>query len=78
MRMGRSALLVAALLAAVLPASALALANAVDFGEEDLASEETLWALHERWRGRHGVACDLGDKAFRFNMFHHNMRPPAL
>jgi hypothetical protein len=51
--MGRSALVVAALLAAVLLASALTLASTVDFREEDLVSENVLWALYERWHGRH-------------------------
>jgi KDEL-tailed cysteine endopeptidase len=72
--MGRSALVLAALLAAVLLASAPAPASAIDFGEEDLASEDALWALYERWRGRHAVARDLGDKARRFNVFRHNVR----
>jgi KDEL-tailed cysteine endopeptidase len=70
-----------ALAAAVLLAAALALlaaapapASAVEFGAEDLASEEALWALYERWRGRHAVARDLGDKARRFNVFKENVR----
>jgi hypothetical protein len=50
--MGRSALVVAALLAAVLLASALTLASTVDFREEDLVSENVL-LLYERWHGRH-------------------------
>jgi KDEL-tailed cysteine endopeptidase len=65
-------LLVAA--AVLLLASAPAPASAIDFGEEDLASEEALWALYERWRGRHAVARDLGDKARRFNVFRQNVR----
>lgn len=66
-----SVLLAAALL---LLAFAPAPAAAVDFGAEDLASEEALWALYERWRGRHALARDLGDKARRFNVFKANVR----
>jgi hypothetical protein len=50
LRMGRSALMVAALLAAVLLASAPTSMSVVDFREEDLTSEEALWALYKRWR----------------------------
>jgi KDEL-tailed cysteine endopeptidase len=60
--------------AALLLAAAPAPAAAVDFGAEDLASEEALWALYERWRGRHALARDLGDKARRFNVFKANVR----
>ncbi|KAK3124100.1 hypothetical protein QOZ80_8AG0640430 [Eleusine coracana subsp. coracana] len=76
--MGRRAFVVAAMgatmLAAVLLSSAPAPASALDFGEEDLVSEEALWALYERWRGRHAVSRDLGDKARRFNVFRENVR----
>jgi KDEL-tailed cysteine endopeptidase len=75
--MGTRAPVVATLLVAaavLLLASAPAPASAIDFGEEDLASEEALWALYERWRGRHAVARDLGDKARRFNVFRQNVR----
>ncbi|RLN03064.1 hypothetical protein C2845_PM13G25520 [Panicum miliaceum] len=58
----------------LLVAAAPAPAAAVDFGAEDLASEEALWALYERWRGVHAVARDLGDKARRFNVFKENAR----
>lgn len=72
-RMGRAVVL-AALVAAVLLVSSAPPASAIDFGEEDVASEEALWALYERWRGRHAVARDLGDKARRFNVFRENVR----
>lgn len=64
----------AAALLLLLAAAAPAPAAAVDFGAEDLASEEALWALYERWRGVHAVARDLGDKARRFNVFKENVR----
>ncbi|XBI24438.1 hypothetical protein VPH35_049539 [Triticum aestivum] len=38
-------------------------ASAMNFAEADLASEESLWALYERWR-----------KARRFNVFRENVR----
>ncbi|VAH65546.1 unnamed protein product [Triticum turgidum subsp. durum] len=37
----------------MLLAAAPAPASAVDFGEHDLASEDSLWALYERWREQH-------------------------
>ena len=64
--MAAAALLVVLLLPA--PASAM------DFGEHDLASEDSLWALYERWRSHHTVARDLGEKARRFNVFRENVR----
>ncbi|CAO2184027.1 unnamed protein product [Urochloa humidicola] len=64
----------AALLLLLVASSSPAPAAAVEFGAEDLASEEALWALYERWRGVHAVARDLGDKARRFNVFKENVR----
>uniref|UniRef100_A0ACD6AH47 Uncharacterized protein n=1 Tax=Avena sativa TaxID=4498 RepID=A0ACD6AH47_AVESA len=58
------------LLVAAAPAPAIAL----DFGEKDLASEESLWALYERWRAQHTVSRNLGEKARRFNVFKANVR----
>ncbi|CAD6265042.1 unnamed protein product [Miscanthus lutarioriparius] len=75
--MARAVALAAVLMLAAalaLLAAAPAPAAAVEFGAEDLASEEALWALYERWRGRHAVARDLGDKARRFNVFKENVR----
>ncbi|KAM7464694.1 hypothetical protein LguiA_032815 [Lonicera macranthoides] len=45
-----------------------------EFTEEDLASEERLWDLYERWRSHHTVSKDLTEKRTRFNVFKHNMR----
>uniref|UniRef100_A0A453FUB5 Vignain n=1 Tax=Aegilops tauschii subsp. strangulata TaxID=200361 RepID=A0A453FUB5_AEGTS len=58
----------------VLLAAAPAPASAIDFGDHDLASEDSLWALYERWREQHTVARDLGEKARRFNVFRENVR----
>ncbi|KAL6858722.1 hypothetical protein ACP4OV_017724 [Aristida adscensionis] len=75
--MGRAPVFTVAVAAVVVAAGLLAsapAASAVDFGAEDLASEEALWALYERWRGRHAVARDLGEKERRFNVFKANAR----
>lgn len=76
--MGRELVLATTMAAAVLVvAIGLATAPAVsamDFTEKDLASEEAVWALYERWRGQHTVARDLGEKARRFNVFKENVR----
>ncbi|TVU04576.1 hypothetical protein EJB05_47692 [Eragrostis curvula] len=72
--MAPRAVVAAAAMAAVLVLALAAPAIAIDFGEEDLASEDALWALYERWRGLHAVARDLGDKARRFNVFRENVR----
>uniref|UniRef100_A0ACD5Y1R9 Uncharacterized protein n=1 Tax=Avena sativa TaxID=4498 RepID=A0ACD5Y1R9_AVESA len=58
------------LLLAAAPAPAIAL----DFSKKDLASEESLWALYERWRAQHTVSRNLGEKARRFNVFKANVR----
>ncbi|CAL5000279.1 unnamed protein product [Urochloa decumbens] len=58
----------------MLLALAASSASAIEFGADDLASEDALWALYERWRGVHAVARDLGDKARRFNVFKENAR----
>ena len=68
------AAMAAALVVLMLLDAAPAPAAAIEFGAEDLASEEALWALYERWRGLHAVARDLGDKARRFNVFKENVR----
>ncbi|KAK4756233.1 hypothetical protein SAY87_006360 [Trapa incisa] len=44
-----------------------------EFYEEDLASEERLWDLYERWRSHHTVSRDLHDKRRRFSVFRHNV-----
>ncbi|XP_052205447.1 vignain-like [Diospyros lotus] len=45
-----------------------------DFTEEDLASEERLWDLYERWRSQHRVSRDLDEKRQRFNVFKMNVQ----
>ncbi|WVZ51526.1 hypothetical protein U9M48_002665 [Paspalum notatum var. saurae] len=61
-------------LAAVLTL-ALAPARAIPFTEKDLASEESLEALYERWRRHYMAAPAAGvDRARRFNAFKANAR----
>ncbi|XP_031125274.1 vignain-like [Ipomoea triloba] len=49
-------------------------AKSIEFTEEDLASEERLWDLYERWRSHHTVSRDLDEKQKRFNVFKANVR----
>ncbi|MQL73067.1 hypothetical protein Taro_005411 [Colocasia esculenta] len=66
----RKAWLLAATLAVVL----FTAAEAIRFDDKDLATEETLWDLYERWRSHHTVARDLRGKVKRFNVFKYNVR----
>lgn len=52
----------------------LTIANGIDFQEKDLASEESLRDLYERWRGHHSVSRDLDEKQRRFNAFKENVK----
>ncbi|KAK3026059.1 hypothetical protein RJ639_042551 [Escallonia herrerae] len=45
-----------------------------EFTEKDLASEESLWDLYERWRSHHTVSRDLTEKQKRFNVFKENVK----
>ncbi|XP_077252081.1 vignain-like [Tasmannia lanceolata] len=49
-------------------------ANSSGFEERDLASEESLWDLYERWHSHHKVSSDLGEKHKRFNVFKENVK----
>ncbi|KAG2331726.1 hypothetical protein Bca4012_018719 [Brassica carinata] len=46
----------------------------IDFHDEDLESEDSLWELYERWRSHHTIARSFEEKAKRFNVFKHNVR----
>lgn len=62
------------LLFVVLVALAFAqLARSIPFDEKDLATEESLWNLYERWRSHHTVSRDLDEKDKRFNVFKENV-----
>ncbi|KAK9276992.1 hypothetical protein L1049_006531 [Liquidambar formosana] len=52
----------------------LGLGESFDFHEKDLASEESLWDLYERWRSHHTVARDLSEKQKRFNVFKESVK----
>ncbi|XP_038987363.1 thiol protease SEN102-like [Phoenix dactylifera] len=62
------------LLFGVLLALAFALAHSMPFDENDLATEEGLWNLYERWRSHHTVSRDLDEKHKRFNVFKENVK----
>lgn len=50
------------------------LVKSLDFSEKDLASDESLWDLYERWRSHHTVSRDLTEKQKRFNVFKENVK----
>lgn len=50
------------------------LADSFDYTEEDLASQERLWDLYERWRSHHTVPRSLAEKQERFNVFKENLK----
>lgn len=52
----------------------LRLAESFDYCEEDLATEESLWDLYERWRSHHTVSRSLAEKQQRFNAFKANLK----
>lgn len=52
----------------------MVVANCIDFTEEDLTTDESLWDLYERWRSHHTVSRDLGEKRKRFNVFKYNVQ----
>lgn len=68
MTMNKCYFLVALFLALV-----LGLSQGFDFHEKELETEETLWALYERWRSHHTVSRSLDEKLMRFNVFKHNI-----
>ncbi|XP_050204259.1 vignain-like [Mercurialis annua] len=52
----------------------LKVAQSFDYKDEDLASEESLRSLYERWRSHHTVSRSLTEKAQRFNVFKENLK----
>jgi KDEL-tailed cysteine endopeptidase len=70
--MARSAPYVVAL---VVAAIALATTQAsFIYTEEDLASDDSIWALYERWATHHEVVRERGEKARRFAIFKNKAR----
>ncbi|XP_004239155.2 vignain-like [Solanum lycopersicum] len=49
------------------------LVNSLEFTEKDIASEENLWDLYQKWRSHHTVSRDLTEKQRRFNVFKANV-----
>nr|CAD1820047.1 unnamed protein product [Ananas comosus var. bracteatus] len=70
--MGRALFLF--LFAFVVVALALNPVMSMPITEKDLASEEGLWSLYERWRSHHTVSRDLREKEKRFNVFKENVK----
>ncbi|XP_044953734.1 ervatamin-C-like [Hordeum vulgare subsp. vulgare] len=62
------------LIMAIVLAAAMMVASSMDITDADLVSDESLWALYERWCGHHNVRRDLDDKARRFSVFKDNAR----
>lgn len=49
-------------------------AESIPFTEEDLATEDSLWDLYERWSSHHGVARTHREKHLRFDFFKENAK----
>ncbi|KAM1981741.1 hypothetical protein ACFX15_038194 [Malus domestica] len=52
----------------------MGVSESFDYHEKDLASEESLWGLYERWRSHHTVSRSLDEKNKRFNVFKENVK----
>ncbi|KAF8687379.1 hypothetical protein HU200_043068 [Digitaria exilis] len=63
-----------ATLAVAIVLLAASAASAIDFTEHDLASEQSMWELYERWCEHYKVVRDPGEKARRFIVFKENAR----
>ncbi|XP_050377825.1 vignain [Argentina anserina] len=62
------------LFAALSLALVIGVAESFDYHERDLASEDSLWDLYERWRSHHTVSRSLDEKHKRFNVFKENVK----
>lgn len=54
-------------------AMVIGLAKSIEFTEKDMASDESLWDLYERWRSHHTVSRHLSEKRKSFNVFKSNV-----
>lgn len=52
----------------------LGLVESFEFSEADLASEQSLWDLYQRWRSHHTSSRDLEDQRKRFVAFKDNAK----
>lgn len=62
------------LVAALSLALVIGVAESFDYHERDLATEDSLWDLYERWRSHHTVSRSLDEKHKRFNVFKENVK----
>ncbi|CAN6193439.1 unnamed protein product [Urochloa humidicola] len=62
----------AALVVAIALATTTPFVRAMNFTEADLASEESMWVLYERWCMHYTVVCNFSEKTQRFNVFKEN------
>ncbi|KAG2612335.1 hypothetical protein PVAP13_4KG273900 [Panicum virgatum] len=46
----------------------------IEFTAEDMESNDSMWALYERWSAHYEVARDAGDKLRRFRVFKETAR----
>ena len=60
------------LFAAVLVALAFAMATSIPITGDDIASEEKLWDLYERWQSHHGVSRSVDEKRILFDILKEN------
>lgn len=49
------------------------LAESFEFDEKELATEESLWQLYERWGKHHTISRNLKEKHKRFSVFKENV-----
>ncbi|GJM92141.1 hypothetical protein PR202_ga08575 [Eleusine coracana subsp. coracana] len=57
----------------VMAMAAVELCRAIPFNESDLASDQALWDLYERWQVHHKVHRHHGEKGRRFGIFKENV-----
>uniref|UniRef100_J3N060 Cathepsin propeptide inhibitor domain-containing protein n=1 Tax=Oryza brachyantha TaxID=4533 RepID=J3N060_ORYBR len=52
----------------------MVMAQDIPFSDQNLASEESMWSLYERWRSAYTTSLDLTDKNRKFKTFIENAR----
>ncbi|KAB1217282.1 Vignain [Morella rubra] len=57
----------------LLLALVIGVVQGIDFHDKDLASDDNLWDLYERWRSHHTISTSLPEKHKRFNVFKENV-----
>ncbi|KAK3166271.1 hypothetical protein QOZ80_1AG0043660 [Eleusine coracana subsp. coracana] len=61
------------LLVVLVVVSSMELCRAIPFNESDLASDQAMWDLYERWQVHHKVHRHHGEKGRRFGIFKENV-----